>query len=109
MWHAAERWQFDCHHHLHAHECPDALISIFADGQYGIIVHDGGDSHVRIRYCPWCGAELDKDPDRTTPRECRSALDELVEMAHAEPGRDDLKAFAAMAWIEDQHNREPRP
>jgi Domain of unknown function (DUF6980) len=26
--------------------------------EYGIIIHDGGSSHIVINYCPWCGARL---------------------------------------------------
>jgi hypothetical protein len=29
-----------------------------ADDEYGIMVHDGGDSYVTIQFCPWCGARL---------------------------------------------------
>jgi hypothetical protein len=25
---------------------------------YGIPIHDGGTSYVKIRYCPWCGKKL---------------------------------------------------
>jgi hypothetical protein len=23
--------------------------------EYGVPVHDGGQSHIVIRFCPWCG------------------------------------------------------
>jgi hypothetical protein len=26
--------------------------------EYGIVVHDGGKSYVRIDFCPWCGTRL---------------------------------------------------
>jgi hypothetical protein len=26
--------------------------------EYGLIVHDGGCSSSRIRFCPWCGSRL---------------------------------------------------
>ena len=40
-------------------ECPDNII-IYEEkfDEYGIIIHDGGKSYVRIKYCPWCGKEL---------------------------------------------------
>lgn len=28
---------------------------------YGIPIHDGGSSYIRIRYCPWCGKNIDHD------------------------------------------------
>lgn len=26
--------------------------------EYGIPIHDGGSSYIRIRFCPWCGSKL---------------------------------------------------
>ena len=26
--------------------------------EYGVPVHDGGQSHIQINFCPWCGAKL---------------------------------------------------
>ena len=28
--------------------------------EYGIVIHDGGNSSIIINYCPWCGKELSK-------------------------------------------------
>ena len=28
--------------------------------EYGIVIHDGGNSSIIINYCPWCGKELPK-------------------------------------------------
>jgi|GEM_PF-1574122 len=28
---------------------------------YGIPIHDGGSSYIRIKYCPWCGKNIDND------------------------------------------------
>jgi len=40
-------------------QCSDALVHFEAVfDEYGIIVHDGGQSFVAIRHCPWCGATL---------------------------------------------------
>lgn len=39
-------------------ECTDALIGIFSENRYGIIIHDGGSSYQSINYCPWCGRDL---------------------------------------------------
>ena len=40
-------------------DCPDVLIVRGASSRdYGIRIHDGGSSMVRINYCPWCGVAL---------------------------------------------------
>jgi len=48
-----------CDQHEHRYDCPDCLIDRHNDGSFGIIIHDGGDSHIGIKFCPWCGARLD--------------------------------------------------
>ena len=40
---------------------PECLIHVTADGQMGIIVHDGSGRYSIIRYCPWCGEPLTED------------------------------------------------
>ncbi|MBF0442396.1 MAG: hypothetical protein HQK54_10870 [Oligoflexales bacterium] len=49
---------FKCEKCADKYACPDTLIDVHNDGGYGIIVHDGGSSHIRISYCPWCGIKL---------------------------------------------------
>lgn len=56
-----------CKQHPDRFDCPDALIGIL-DGQYGIIVHDGGSSVIGIAHCPWCGSKLPTDEDRVGRR-----------------------------------------
>lgn len=66
---AIDGWRKGCRHHEHASECPDALISTFSDNaDYGIMIHDGGTSHIRIRFCPWCGGRLDESEGETGAR-----------------------------------------
>jgi hypothetical protein len=48
--------------HPNRYDCPDALIAEVGGG-YGLIVHDGGESVIRIAYCPWCGARLPPNTD----------------------------------------------
>jgi hypothetical protein len=59
--HCCDRMEHDldqtCDLHPDRFDCADALIGI-VNGEYGIIVHDGGSSVVRIAYCPWCGSKL---------------------------------------------------
>ena len=51
-----------CHRHNNIFDCPDNLIVHYEDrNTYGIIVHDGGPSFIRIKFCPWCGKELSED------------------------------------------------
>jgi hypothetical protein len=47
-----------CEDHPDRSACPDCLIERSTDGTYGLLIHDGGSSRMRIRYCPWCGCEL---------------------------------------------------
>ena len=46
--------------------CPDWLI-IYNEKreEFGIVVHDGGESYIRINYCPWCGKKLCKSKGGT--------------------------------------------
>lgn len=37
----------------------DKFIYKSKDGtKYGLMIHDGGNSYVKISYCPWCGRWL---------------------------------------------------
>jgi hypothetical protein len=48
-----------CEQHPNRFDCSDCLIHYSPrSGGYGLIVHDGGSSVIRIRFCPWCGTEL---------------------------------------------------
>lgn len=38
---------------------PDMLIVYTSKfNEYGLIIHDGGESSIQINYCPWCGQRL---------------------------------------------------
>jgi hypothetical protein len=54
-----------CEVHADRFDCPDCLITYSERlGGYGLIIHDGGSSFVRINYCPWCGCKLSENvPD----------------------------------------------
>lgn len=48
-----------CDVHANRFDCPDCLIHRNPEtGRYGLIVHDGGESYIEIRFCPWCGKQL---------------------------------------------------
>ena len=36
----------------------DQIIDRFNSKEFGIPIHDGGSSHIKISFCPWCGTEL---------------------------------------------------
>jgi hypothetical protein len=53
---------FKCEIHLNIFDCPDKLIAYDEqDNEYGLVIHDGGSSTIKIKYCPWCGSKLTKD------------------------------------------------
>ena len=50
-----------CDDHADPADCPDSLIVALQEtGEFGIRIHDGGRSFVKIRHCPWCGADLSR-------------------------------------------------
>jgi hypothetical protein len=55
----AERLTMDCTQHASPYECTNQLV-IFVPKlrEYGLIIHDGGESFVLIQHCPWCGSRL---------------------------------------------------
>jgi hypothetical protein len=49
----------ECQQHEDVFDCPDTLIHRSDQyGCFGIIVHDGGHSSIKIDFCPWCGERL---------------------------------------------------
>lgn len=51
-------WKCDVHEDIW--DCPDAIVfrSNKNRNMYGLIIHDGGSSFLRIAFCPWCGRKL---------------------------------------------------
>jgi hypothetical protein len=63
--------------------------------EYGIIVHDGGTSMVRIQFCPWCGTRLPESKrDRWFDELKRRGIDPRGEQVPAEYQTD--------AWYHDK-------
>jgi hypothetical protein len=50
--------EYRCSDHPDPYDCPDNVVVRTQDGSFGLPVHDGGQSHIVIRFCPWCGAAL---------------------------------------------------
>ena len=50
---------FRCPEHDDPFACPDHIM-VYSEqtDTFGIPVHDGGQSYIRIQYCPWCGQKL---------------------------------------------------
>lgn len=70
--------EYACEQHSSRFECPDCLIHFSPERRtYGLIVHDGGESLISIRFCPWCGSAL---PERLelSERDSRRVM-ELLE------------------------------
>ena len=38
----------------------DVIMRKWKDGTFGIPIHDGGSSVIKINYCPWCGKNLNQ-------------------------------------------------
>ena len=52
---------FKCDIHKDDFDCPDKIIYLSKKNkEFGIIIHDGGSSYIKIKYCPWCGSKLKK-------------------------------------------------
>lgn len=83
---------YSCEVHDNAYECPDHLIFYNkVSRSYGIIIHDGGESVVKINYCPWCGKKLPKN----LKDQWFSLLDELG----LEPGDEKIpEEFTSDEW-----------
>ena len=54
-----------CDVHEDPFECPDNIVCYVKENhfskkkhEFGIIIHDGGHSYIKIDYCPWCGSPL---------------------------------------------------
>ena len=66
-----------CDRHPDRHDCPDALVGYSTlRREYGLLVHDGGTSSLRIGYCPWCGSHLPGSLLETT---CEEGEPEVAE------------------------------
>jgi hypothetical protein len=65
-----DRMAFDlgqkCAQHPDRFDCPDALVAK-VDAGFGLIVHDGARSVIRIGFCPWCGTPLAGSEDTSPP------------------------------------------
>lgn len=48
-------------HRIYPLSCSDTTVITTKTG-YGILIHDGTESYIAIKYCPWCATQL-TDPN----------------------------------------------
>ncbi|MDZ7734585.1 MAG: hypothetical protein U5R31_17210 [Acidimicrobiia bacterium] len=89
----AEQLTMDCTRHKSAYECADQLVTFIPKfREYGLIVHDGGESFVLIQHCPWCGSAL--------PPSERHRWFETLEARGIAPGVDEVPPpFRDGTWL----------
>lgn len=78
---------------------PDILIAYIPKfNEYGIIIHDGGESSIQINYCPWCGAKL--------PNSKRDLwFDELEKLGIYDFNDEDIpKKYKSDVWWRELQN-----
>ena len=72
---------------------PDTIIC-FSDifNEFGVVIHDGGESYILIHYCPWCGEKL--------PLSQRNSwFEELAKAGYENPfGEDIPKEYQSSLW-----------
>jgi len=82
-----------CVEHKSVFECPDIII-LYENkfDEYGIIIHDSGESYIKIQHCPWCGRKL--------PESKRDLwFDELEKRGIEDPMEQDIpKEFESDEW-----------
>lgn len=50
-----------CKEHSSPFDCADNVIYYSQKlNEYGLIIHDGGNSFITIKFCPFCGTKLPK-------------------------------------------------
>lgn len=71
------------------------MIYIDKFDEYGIIVHDGGESFIGIQYCPWCGKKL---PDSKREEWFR----QLEKLGFDSPLEEDIpEKYKTGAWYQE--------
>lgn len=54
--------EYKCDIHKDPFDCPDKIINYSKKTETcGIIIHDGGSSFIEIKFCPWCGENINFD------------------------------------------------
>ncbi|MFD7075784.1 DUF6980 family protein [Nocardioides sp. NPDC059952] len=98
----AEHLAFECHLHRDPLDCADAVIFRDGCGRIGLPIHDGGSSYIAIRYCPWCGARLRKQPVELPPVSDRQHVRVITCLV-----RDPTQVRQLLARISDWVDNDP--
>ncbi len=87
------RLTLDCSTHSDPYECPDVLVTYDEKfDEHGLIIHDGGSSHLLISFCPWCGRRL---PDSKRDR----WFEELEALGFSDPFEEELpEQYRTAKW-----------
>ncbi len=76
-----------CPDHKDRFDCPDCLIHYAEkNGEYGIIIHDGGTSFAGIQFCPWCGKGLSKDKPIKEKKDNKAPQNKRLQRIADKPG-----------------------
>lgn len=88
-----QKANYKCIEHSNPFDCPDNLIYYNEQfNEYGLIIHDGGNSSLHIDYCPWCGRKL---PD--SKRDLW--FDMLEQLGYDDPFEQDIpRQFKTDEW-----------
>jgi hypothetical protein len=84
---------YKCDQHQDPFSCPDNIIYYLEKfDEYGIIIHDGGQSFNCISFCPWCGSSL--------PESKRDKwFDELEALGFDDPSEQNIPhKYNTNAW-----------
>ena len=86
-----------CDDHDNPYECPDSVV-VYSEvfDEYGLIIHDGGQSSYTINFCPFCGFSL--------PESKRDKwFDELEKLGFDSPLFDDEipVKYKSNAWYKN--------
>ena len=83
---------FKCQTCQDEYECADSII-IYSPkfDEYGLIIHDGGNSKISIQYCPFCGVKL--------PESKRDQWVVILESKGINPWEDEIPAqYETYGW-----------
>ena len=89
----------NCNQHNSVNECPDVLIK-YTDrfDEFGLIIHDGGNSIISISFCPFCGSKL---PDSKRDLWFK----ELEQLGFDNPFEQNIpKEYTSSEWYKNEND-----
>lgn len=88
----------DCNEGESSFQCSNSVMYYNEKfDEYGMIIHDGGSSYIKIDFCPWCGKKL---PDSKR----YLWFNELEGLGFEDPSEEDipLKYKSSLWWKEKE-------